>query len=285
MKNNTNPSDGRLHGFPKGWTIFMIVYISAFAVTMLPNAGRAPALILPLLLFLAGMIAGLALMLKRRAYGFWVLLGSSVLITAINGAHSGGYTVFTSGGLGLVIITFFIVRKQLGIFGKKSAPAANPSQPVTGSQPATGSQPMTGSQPAAGGKQELTSLQLITEFGSAFISLIKKAMSEAESGTYNSASAGIPRKVALKTKGFRLSDSDVAIMTKAAGIALNDSADLVASKYRIPKNEIFGRLWPNTDTVTVTMTYTPPNDFGYDLDIDEKVAHMVGVELDKAAGN
>ena len=132
-----NPKPG-LRGFPKGWTIFLIVYISTFACTMLPNLVKAPGMILPLLLFLAGMIAGLAFMLKGRAYGFWILLASSVLITLMNGMQSGQYTIFTSGGLVLVIATFFIVRKQLGLFVKKNLSAGNPQ-----TYSAVGSTPMT----------------------------------------------------------------------------------------------------------------------------------------------
>jgi hypothetical protein len=112
-----------LRGFAKGWTIFMIVYCAAFAVSLLPYLGSASGVagfMLLIIIFSIGMVVGLVLMLKGRASGYWLLLASSLLITLMNGTKTGGNVAITSGGLVLVIITFFIVRKQLGIFEKKS---------------------------------------------------------------------------------------------------------------------------------------------------------------------
>jgi hypothetical protein len=112
-----------LHGFAKGWTIFMIVYCAAFAMSLFSYLGSGSSVagfILVIIIFSIGMITGLTLMLKGRAFGFWVLFGSSLPITLLNGTHLGSYVATTSGGLVLVAITFFIVRKQLGIFVKKA---------------------------------------------------------------------------------------------------------------------------------------------------------------------
>ncbi len=118
MSAENNSSEKQpLRGFAKGWTIFMIVYASAFAATLFPYLSNPSVvgIMLPILLFAAGMIVGLVFMLKKRKYGFWILLASSLLITLMSGMKFRNYTVFSSGGLVLVLLTFLFTRKQLFI--------------------------------------------------------------------------------------------------------------------------------------------------------------------------
>ena len=53
-----------LHGFAKGWTIFMIVYCAAFAMSLLQYLGNSDSnvagFILVIIIFSIGMITGLA---------------------------------------------------------------------------------------------------------------------------------------------------------------------------------------------------------------------------------
>lgn len=104
-----------LSGFAKGWTIFMIVYPCAVIASVLPdlsNPSVAGLIMLPVI-FLAGMIVGSAMMLKKRAIGYLVLLVSSILLTIISGTSMGRYTLISSGGLVLVFLTWLFTRKQI----------------------------------------------------------------------------------------------------------------------------------------------------------------------------
>ncbi|MEL7608894.1 MAG: hypothetical protein AAGU74_05270 [Bacillota bacterium] len=132
-----------LHGFAKGFVIFMIVCVSAAIASMLNyrDYSGAGTILVPLALFFGIMITGLALMLKGKAYGFWVLLAGSFFAFLMTGASAGGLMVSSAGGLVLVIITFFLTNKQLGIIrfskkpGEQPAPAAAPEGPQFGAAP------------------------------------------------------------------------------------------------------------------------------------------------------
>ena len=101
----------RLTGFPKGWTIFMIVYTAAAAASMLSHGfSRNVAL---LVLFFCGMAVGCVIMLKGRASGFWILLASAILAKLMTGRTIGNYTVSSAGALVLVLLTWLFTRKQI----------------------------------------------------------------------------------------------------------------------------------------------------------------------------
>ena len=108
-KENEILDEKKLSGFPRGWVIFMIIYVSASLMSILND----PEKIFVFGLFLCGMIIGLSLMLKKRHYGFWILLGSSIMLTMINGTVFGGSSIVSSGGLILVFLTWLFTRKQI----------------------------------------------------------------------------------------------------------------------------------------------------------------------------
>ena len=225
MGNNSETSSRKgLRGFAKGWTIFIIVYCASFAASLVRFLGDkgASAIIAPIILFSLVMVTGSAFMLKGRAYGFWILLAGSVLITLMNGVQSGNYTAIASGGLVLVVITFFITRKQLGILAKKDA--SDSIFPVIS-------------------KTRLSSTAKIKiKFGLVFVEEIKNALREIMNGAHKYTSVSIPKKVVFITKGCRVIGSDLENMTRASEIALNRAADSVSSKYKIYKSEIFSKL-------------------------------------------
>ena len=116
IKDNTSEKES-LKGFAKGWVIFMLIYCLASAASLLQYLGRSTAsgtgTILILILFLGGMTLGLAIMLNKRASGFWILLISSILLAMMRGSSFGGYSVSQAGGLVLVFFTWLFTRKQI----------------------------------------------------------------------------------------------------------------------------------------------------------------------------
>ncbi len=115
MNKQESPEKKTLRGFAKGWVIFMIVYVSAFGLSTLQYADKpgTGGIMLPFLLFSAVMVTGLSFLLKKKVYGFLILLAGGVLITAMNGAAFGNYTVISSGGLVLVFLTWLFTSKQI----------------------------------------------------------------------------------------------------------------------------------------------------------------------------
>ena len=101
----------RLTGFPKGWTIFMIVYTAAAAASMLSYRFTQSATLL--FLFFCGMAVGCVIMLRKRAFGFWILLASAILAKMMAGSTIGNNTVVSAGGLVLVFLTWLFTRKQI----------------------------------------------------------------------------------------------------------------------------------------------------------------------------
>jgi hypothetical protein len=120
------PVKESLKGFAKGWVIFMLVYCFAAAGSLLQYFGRAggsgTANLLLILLFIGGMAAGLVIMLKKRALGFWILLASSILLAMMRGSSFSGYSVSQAGGLVLVFLTWLFTQKQINykFWGKQS---------------------------------------------------------------------------------------------------------------------------------------------------------------------
>jgi hypothetical protein len=113
-----------LHGFARGWTIFLIVYSAAFGLSLVRylTDPEVSGLIAIVVLMAGVMVVGEVMMLKGKAFGFWILALGSVGVTLLNNSHAGRYTLTSSGGLVLMFVTFFIVRKQLGLFTRKPSP-------------------------------------------------------------------------------------------------------------------------------------------------------------------
>ena len=107
------------------------------------------------------------------------------------------------------------------------------------------------------------------EVGAVFISRIQDNISQIQNNTSYSRLTNLPKVVTVWTRGCRLEASDVAPMRMAAEIAIGEAAETVAAKYGKSRDQLIRELWPNTNTITVTMTYSPPNRFGFDLDLDE----------------
>jgi hypothetical protein len=98
---------------------------------------------------------------------------------------------------------------------------------------------------------------------------INDAISAVQNGGYDGAATGLGREITIKTRGFRLESRDMAVMRRAAGIVLNKAANSVAASQKESKDRIIGQVWPGTDPIGFTVTLTPPNKFGWTLDIDE----------------
>jgi len=116
-----------VQGFAKGWVIFMIVYASAAGLSVaryLTNSTLGGIMAL-FMLFCGVMVTGLALLLKKKAYGLWILLAGSALITAMSGMQADDYIVLSSGGLVLTGVTWLVTRKQIRYFGGRKRDAAD----------------------------------------------------------------------------------------------------------------------------------------------------------------
>ena len=116
----TKPKTG-LHGFAKGWMIFVIVAYSAVIasnLTYMTDPYRAGLLIMPMLC-IAAIIVGAALLLKAKPYGFWIMSAFSIILMLLNGLTSNNYMLVTGGGLIYLFLTWLFTRKQIN-YGRKN---------------------------------------------------------------------------------------------------------------------------------------------------------------------
>ncbi|MDI9499063.1 MAG: hypothetical protein QM270_11355 [Bacillota bacterium] len=115
-----------LRGFARGWVIFHIVNAAAAA---LANASylnhRAVGGIVGLSMLYCGVaIVGLSLLLKKKAYGLWILLAGSLLIMTLSGTRVGSYFIIASGGLVMTGITWIVTSRQIRYFGGRKPDTA-----------------------------------------------------------------------------------------------------------------------------------------------------------------
>jgi hypothetical protein len=111
--------------------------------------------------------------------------------------------------------------------------------------------------------------QLKIALGGAFISRIQDTISRLQRNPDYSRSARLPKDVVIHTRGCRLGDGDLAVMRRAAEIAIGQAADSVAAQIGLSRDRLIQTLWPAADCINVTLSYNPPNGFGFDLDLDE----------------
>jgi len=110
-----------LHGFAKGWMIFVIV---AYSAVIASNAqyftnSYYMGILLPPLLCVAVTIVGAALVMRRKPYGLWIMTIFSIVLFMFNGSRYGNVMLVTGMGLPLLILTWVFTRKQIHYFGKK----------------------------------------------------------------------------------------------------------------------------------------------------------------------
>lgn len=112
---DVKPVKKTLSRFPKGWIIFMIVAASCSIATFLPafagHADEGNALLM--FLYLASILTGYILMLRKKALGFWIALVGNVLLFYMGQVQIGNYLISPTIGVPMTIISFFITMKQI----------------------------------------------------------------------------------------------------------------------------------------------------------------------------
>ncbi|MFM6760777.1 MAG: hypothetical protein ACKPKE_20455 [Microcystis panniformis] len=107
------------------------------------------------------------------------------------------------------------------------------------------------------------------EFGLEFSSRIQAIISQMLINPSYGLSMNLPKVVTVRTRGFHLQFDSAEPIRRAAEIAIGEAAETITAKYGKSRDQLIRELWPNTHTITVTITYFPPNRFGYDLDLGE----------------
>ena len=79
------------------------------------------------MIFLGGMTAGLAIMLKKRASGFWILMISCILLAMTRVSTFSGIVVSQAGGLVLVFLTWLFTLKKINYRFWDKQPAGDKS--------------------------------------------------------------------------------------------------------------------------------------------------------------
>jgi hypothetical protein len=113
VRSNLPAERKMLTGAPKAWAIFMIVYTSAAAASMLGSLIKAGGgLAFAHFASICGATAGSVLILRKKSLGFWCLLGSSILVELTHRAPT-SHTILPFGGLLLLaLLSLLITRKQ-----------------------------------------------------------------------------------------------------------------------------------------------------------------------------
>ncbi len=112
-------------------------------------------------------------------------------------------------------------------------------------------------------------VQLKLAFGAAFLTHVQNAMSAVQRGARSGSTASLNKEVTIRTVGCRLKPQDLTALTQAATIAVDDAAASVGGRYSMTKGQVVSQLWPNTSSIVATLTFSPPNSFGWDLDLDQ----------------
>ncbi|HPW41852.1 MAG TPA: hypothetical protein PLW98_10090 [Bacillota bacterium] len=114
VKELSAPAEGKtgLRGLAKAWVIILFVY-SSYNWLMLLISTAYYQWTAPILLIAGGIVAGLALILWKRPYGFWVMIASVLLLVLYNAIRFSTFNIYFLVWPMLAFLTWLFTHRQI----------------------------------------------------------------------------------------------------------------------------------------------------------------------------
>ena len=101
-----------LRGLAKAWVIILFAYSSINWLMLLMSTVYYQWTV-PILLIASGIVAGFALILRKRPYGFWVMISSVLLLTLYNAIRFNTFNIYFLIWPMLAFLTWLFTHKQI----------------------------------------------------------------------------------------------------------------------------------------------------------------------------